>query len=248
VAEAADVEVTEGRTAQVGSLPVRRALPTRGRRTVGPWCFVDHMGPVTFPPGEAVSVPPHPHLGLQTVTWLFAGAVLHRDSLGSEQLIRPGQLNLMTAGAGIAHSEEDPRDGSDRIHGMQLWVAQPEATRWGAPAFEHHGELPVAEFGGTTATVLVGTLGDATSPARRDTVHLGVELALAGGTTVLPLDPAAEHALVVAEGTVGLAGTPIGPGQLAYVATGVDELVLTTPGPARALVIGGRPFPEPVVM
>ena len=241
-------EVLPGRTARVGTLPVRRALPTRGRRTVGPWCFVDHMGPTTFDSGPGISVPPHPHLGLQTVTWLFAGAALHRDSLGSEQIVRPGQLNLMTAGSGIAHSEEDPGGPAGGLHGMQLWVAQPSATRDGSAAFEHHGELPQVEVGDATATVFLGALGGAVSPARRDTDHLGVDLELRPGTTVLPLDPAHEHAVVVAEGRPAVGGVPVGPGDLAYLTPGSDELTLTCTVPARALLIGGAPFEEEVAM
>jgi len=247
------VEVTDSRVAQVGSLPVRRALPTRRRRTVGAWCFVDHMGPVAFAPGDAVSVPPHPHTGLQTVTWLFEGAALHRDSLGSEQLIRPGQLNLMTAGAGIAHSEEDPGARAARMHGMQLWVAQPDATRWGEPAFEHHTALPRFELGIGTATVLVGAFGGLVSPARRDTDHIGMELDLRPGTAVLPLDPTYEHALVVATGSPTVVegstdGVTVAPGRLAHLAPGAEELVLRSATPTVALLVGGVPFDEELVM
>lgn len=241
-------EVLPGRTARVGTLPVRRALPTRGRRTVGPWCFVDHMGPTTLDAGPPIAVPPHPHLGLQTVTWLFTGAALHRDSLGSEQVVRPGQLNLMTAGSGIAHSEEDPGGPVGGLHGMQLWVAQPSSTRDGSPAFEHHGELPQVELGDGTATVFLGALGGAVSPARRDTDHLGADLELRPGATVLPLDPAHEHALVVAQGRPVVGGVPVGPGDLAYLPPGSDELALTCAVPARALLIGGAPFGEEVAM
>lgn len=248
VSEPPGVEVTEGRAARVGSLPVRRVLPTRGRRTVGPWCFVDHMGPVTFPTGTGVAVPPHPHLGLQTVTWLFEGEVLHRDSLGSEQMIRPGQLNLMTAGSGIAHSEEDPGSGARRIHGMQMWVAQPDATRWGAPDFAHHAELPVVDLDHGDAVVLVGALCGEVSPARRETDHLGVEVTLRPGTSVVPLDPAAEHGVIVVDGAPSVDGVPVTPGALAYVAPGAAQLELASDGPARLLLLGGRPFPEPVVM
>jgi redox-sensitive bicupin YhaK (pirin superfamily) len=248
VSESTTVEVTEGSRTRVGSLPVRRALPTRGRRTVGPWCFVDQMGPTTFAAGSGVSVPPHPHLGLQTVTWLFDGAALHRDSLGSEQPIRPGELNLMTAGAGIAHSEEDPGGPDHRIHGMQLWVAQPEATRWGAPAFEHHVDLPRVEVDGGSATVLVGGFAGASSPARRDTDHVGVELRLRPGTSVVPLDPAYEHAVVMADGTGSVRGVPLRPGSLTYVAPGADELVTTSESGTLAVLVGGVPFAEEVVM
>ena len=125
------VELAAGRMAQVGSMTVQRLLPQRPRRTVGAWCFADHMGPIAVRSPGAVGIGPHPHIGLQTVTWLLEGELLHLDSLGSEQLIRPGQLNLMTAGHGVAHAEEDP-GRANRLHGIQLWVAQPEATRDGA--------------------------------------------------------------------------------------------------------------------
>src|SRR6187397_302254 len=145
------VEVTDSRHASIGALEVSRALPHRARRTVGAWCFLDHMLPTT----ADVGIGPHPHIGLHTVTWLLEGELLHRDGLGSEQAIRPGQLNLMTAGRGIAHAEEATSTGR-RHHGVQLWVAQPEATRHGEPAFEHHAELPRVDLGAATATVLVG--------------------------------------------------------------------------------------------
>jgi redox-sensitive bicupin YhaK (pirin superfamily) len=248
VSDSATVEVIDGREAQVGSLAVRRTLPTRGRRTVGPWCFVDHMGPATFPPGRGVEVPPHPHIGLQTVTWLFDGSVVHRDSLGSEQLVRPGQLNLMTAGGGIAHSEENPASGVGRIHGMQLWVALPEGTRRGPAAFEHHPDLPLVELAHGTATVLVGEFAGVLSPARRDTDHLGVELALRPGTTVLPLAIGHEHALVVADGSVRVGDAAVGSGQLAVLAPGIDEAVLVVEDSARVLLVGGTPFGEEVAM
>jgi len=243
------VEVVAGRSATVGTLPVRRVLPTRGRRTIGAWCFVDHLGPATFGPDVAgVAVPPHPHTGLQTVTWLFDGAVIHRDSLGTEQLIRPGELNLMTAGAGIAHSEEDPGTTSGPVHGMQLWVAQPSATRHGRSDFEHLSDLPRVELDHGVATVLVGAFAGSSSPARRDTDHGGTELDLRRGTTVLPLDPVHEHGLVVASGSLAVRGTALEPGAVAYLAPGIDELDVTVDGPTRALLIGGVPFEEEVAM
>ena len=245
-ATTATVEVIEGRTTRVGGLPVRRVLPTRGRRTIGAWCFVDHMGPT--PAGPDTSVAPHPHIGLQTVTWLFEGAVLHRDSLGSEQLIRPGQLNLMTAGHGVVHAEEDPGGPSTELHGLQLWVAQPAATRDGDAAFEHHAELPRVDVDGATATVLVGCFADASSPARRDTDHVGVELALRPGTSSLPLDPAYEYGLVAVDGPVVVDGSLLPTGAVAYLPVGADELGLAVDRPTRALLIGGVPFAEEVRM
>jgi redox-sensitive bicupin YhaK (pirin superfamily) len=252
------VEITDGRAQTVGAIPVRRTLPIRSRRTVGAWCFVDHLGPLAVAPdasqggARGVDVGPHPHTGLHTVTWLLAGEVRHLDSLGSEQVIRPGQLNLMTAGHGVVHAEEGT-DYRGPLHGAQLWVAQPEATRDGPAAFEHHAEVPVAEVGGpgglAVAAVLLGEFAGVTSPARRDTELTGVDLDLRPGRAVLPLRPGFEYALVVLEGAVKVAGGPVArPGQLAYLGLGRDELALDVAEPARALLLGGLPFPEPVLM
>ncbi|HVT41693.1 MAG TPA: pirin family protein, partial [Acidimicrobiales bacterium] len=191
------------------------------------------------------------HMGLQTVTWLVDGELLHLDSLGSEQLIRPGQLNLMTAGRGVAHAEEDP-GRSSRLHAVQLWVAQPEATRHGEAAFEHHAALPVAELEGASITVLVGEVAGASSPARRDTDHVGAELVLRAPGATVPLRAEHEHALLVLEGALRVVGGPddavAEPGVLAYLGEGRDELALAVAGPTRALLLGGVPFPEPVFM
>lgn len=245
----AGVLVAPSRAAMVGSMPVRRALPSRGRRTVGAWCFVDHFGPAEVGGTGGMDVGPHPHIGLQTVTWLLAGEILHRDSLGSEQLIRPGELNLMSAGHGVAHSEEATGSYRGELHGLQLWVAQPAATRDGPPAFEHHGELPQVEIGGATATVLVGVVAGAGSPARRDSEHLGADLVLHGPPATVPLDAAHEHALVVTGGVVRVEGTEVGPGRLAYLAPGREELDLApATDAARALLLGGPPLRETVAM
>ena len=236
------VEVTESRSAVVGDMPVRRALPRRQRRTVGAWCFIDHMGPGAVAGDAGIGIGPHPHIGLQTVTWLLRGEVLHRDSLGTEQVIRPGQLNLMTAGRGVSHSEEGTGTYEGELHGVQLWVAQPSATRDSDPAFEHHAELPAVDLEGGVATHLVG----GPSPARRDTDHVGIDLALRGDSTVA-VDATHEHALVVFEGTAAVGDTVVTPGHLAYLGPGRDELRLATTG-CRALLVGGVPFPEPVLM
>lgn len=241
-----DVELTGARTTEVGGLPVRRALPRRDRRTVGAWCFVDHFGPVGADRSDAMQVGPHPHIGLQTVTWLVEGEVLHTDSLGTEQLIRPGQLNLMTAGRGIAHAESARR--STGTHGIQLWVAQPDATRHGDPAFEHHAELPAIVLGEAEATILVGELGGAAGPARHDTPLVGADLALPSGTSTVPLEASWEHALVVVQGAVEIDGRSVEPGVLAYLTPGRSEVALRSASPARALLVGGEPFPGEVLM
>ncbi|HEV7679027.1 MAG TPA: pirin family protein [Candidatus Dormibacteraeota bacterium] len=241
------VEITPSHAARVGAHTVLRALPMRLRRTVGPWCFVDHLPPAG-PPNAGMGIGPHPHIGLQTVTWLVAGEVLHTDSLGSEQLIRPGELNLMTAGHGIVHAEETPATYGGASHAVQLWVAQPERTRHGAPAFEHHAELPRVDLGGVIGRVLVGDFAGATSPARRDTDHTGVELVLHHGRHALPLRREHESAIVVLDGVVSIAGAPAGsdttvvPGHLAYLGAGREELVLDAPVTTRLLLLAGIPF------
>ena len=249
----AAVEVRPSRMSQVGALRVRRALPQRTRRTVGAWCFADHMGPVAVDGQNPADIGPHPHIGLQTVTWLVAGELLHHDSLGSEQLIRPGQLNLMTAGHGVVHAEESTGYRGD-LHGVQLWVAQPERTRHGPAAFEHQAELPRVELGTATATVLVGEPAGTgeRSTARHDTDGVGLDLVVRPGTATVPLERSFEHALVVMEGALTVAGgdggTHVEPGQLAYLGLGRDEIGLTATEPARVLLLGGVPFEAPVSM
>ena len=225
---------------------MRRALPQRHRRTVGAWCFADHFGPTG--PDHGLSIGPHPHNGLHTVTWLLEGELVHHDSLGSEQPIRPGELNLMTAGHGIAHSEEATTSYRGGFHGIQLWVAQPEETRHDAAAFEHQAELPRVELGAGVAIVLLGEFAGARSPARTDTPIVGADLTLPTGSHQLPLRPEFEHALVVFDGTVGLDDDVVRPGALAYLGTGRDVLDLRTDGPTRALLLGGEPFPDPILM
>lgn len=236
----------EGRTAAVGGLPVRRVLPTKGRRTVGAWCFLDLMGPADAQEPDPMEVGPHPHIGLSTVTWLLEGEALHTDSLGTEQVIRPGQLNLMTAGGGIAHAELAARPP---FRGAQLWIAQPEATRHGDNAFEHHDALPEVEVGRAHGSVLVGSLAGATSSARADTPLVGADLTFRPGRTVLPLDRAFEHAVAPLDGTVKVGDEVVEPGWLALVPTGVAELPVEARDPgARALLLGGEPFESKVAM
>lgn len=241
-----EVEVTPSRESTVGDLRVRRALPRRDRRTVGAWCFADHMGPASGESGPG-GIGPHPHIGLQTVTWLAAGELLHRDSLGTEQTIAPGQLNLMTAGRGVSHAEESLRPQGE-MHGIQLWVAQPERTRHGEAAFEHHADLPRCELTNATATVLVGSFAEVTSDARRDTDHFGAELLLRGGRTVVPIEAGHEHAIVVLSGRIDLDGEPILPGNLGYVGVGRSELPLVAGEPTRLMLLGGEPFESKITM
>lgn len=243
-----DLEVLDGRAAVVGGFPVSRVLPRRPRRSVGAWCFVDQIGPGAVTEERGLDVGPHPHIGLQTVTWLLRGEMLHRDSLGSEQLVRPGQLNLMTAGAGVSHSEETAGVYAGDLQGVQLWVAQPDSTRQGAPAFEHHPELPQTEVDGAIATVLIGDFAGVRSPARRDTGHVGIDLRLSAGRTTLPLEPSFEHALVVFQGALGIGHHTLTPGHLGYLGLGRDGLTIDAREPCRALLIGGTPLSEPLLM
>lgn len=241
------IDVHPGRIADVGGATVRRLLPLRGRRTIGAWCFLDHFGPVSTSGGHAMTIGPHPHTGLHTVTWLLDGELLHTDSLGSEQRIRPGELNLMTAGHGIAHAEDSRGVASPVMHGVQLWVAQPDATRHGPSAFEHHADLPTVALDGTIGTVLVGSFAGATSPARADTPLVGVDLTLDGRVEV-PLDPSFEHGLVVLTGAVTIGSTTVGADELAVVAPGIGQLVVQAATPTRLLLLGGAPFTDDLVM
>ncbi len=235
------------RATTVGRMAVRRLLPQRTRRTVGPWCFADILGPGDVTPERGLDIGPHPHTGLHTVTWLVEGVVRHRDSLGVDQTIAPGQLNLMTAGRGVAHAEEAAPPYAGPLLGIQLWIAQPDATRHDAPAFEHHGDLPRLDVPGGEAIVVLGELEGVVSPARRDSPLIAVELTLSEDVTI-PLEPSFEHALVVLHGAVRRADRPLGEGHGAYLASGRDELALEVEEPTRALLIGGEPLGEDLVL
>jgi hypothetical protein len=233
---------------------VRRLLPLRQRRSVGAWCFVDHYGPASVDGVAGMQVPPHPHIGLQTVTWLIAGTVLHRDSLGSEQLIRPGQLNLMTAGRGIAHSEESPEDHDPWLHGVQLWLALPDAHRQVAPDFEHHAELPARRLGGLDVTVFAGSMAGLTSPARVFSGVVGAEIsAPEDGGGIVPLDPRYEHVLFAAFGTAAAErNSPqpavLEPGSMLYLPPGRESVSIAARAGGRLFLLGGEPLGETLLM
>ncbi len=248
----AGVEVLDGVPVALGGprgLEVTRTLPSRHRRMVGAWCFLDAYGPHRLDGSAGMRVGPHPHIGLQTVSWLVAGEILHRDSLGSRQEIRPGQLNLMTAGRGISHSEQTPATHSGTLQGVQLWVALPDADRAVPPSFTQHARLPVVTDGGLTATVLMGELAGALSPARCHTPLLGAEVTLAAGRrATLPLRPDFEHAVLVIDGAATVADVAVEPGPLLYLGTGRAELRLAAGPDTRLMLLGGEPFPERIVM
>jgi quercetin 2,3-dioxygenase len=237
--------------ADLGSIAVRRLLPRRARRLVGPWCFLDVFGPVAQAGRKPMDVPPHPHIGLQTVTWLFAGEALHRDSLGSEAVAVPGALNLMTAGRGIAHSEETPAGATGVVHGVQLWIALPEAHRHEEPAFDHYRERPRVDVPGGRVTVLLGRIWEVAPPARTFWPVLGAEIAADRSPRVIvPLDRTFEHAVVPVDDGLALDEQTLVRERLYYLGTGRDELCLRVePGRRpRALLLGGAPLGESVLM
>ncbi|WP_321873291.1 pirin family protein [Burkholderia ubonensis] len=239
------------RAAEVGALPIHRALPNRQRKTVGAWCFLDHAGPVALSGDTGMHVGPHPHIGLQTFTWMIEGSVLHRDSLGYEQVIRPGEINLMTAGRGIAHTEdtEDSLLPGGRFHAVQLWIALPDAHRDRAPAFENYRNLPVHRDGGFTITVLAGAAFDRVSPAQVYSPLVGLDFASDGPARLaMPLDPAFEYAVFALTGDVAVDGAALEPNVLLYLGTGRDRLELTTEAAARFIVLGGAPFEEDLLI
>jgi quercetin 2,3-dioxygenase len=236
------------------STRVRRLLPTLGRRLVGAWAFVDHYGPDDVTTTAGMQVPPHPHTGLQTVSWLLEGSVHHRDSLGSDVTFGPRELPLMTAGLGIAHSEQSPVSHPRLLHGVQLWVVLPDAVRDRAPAFEHHASLPEFSSDGLSATVLVGEFGGARSAATTHTPLVGVDLELAPGSDVeVPLEPDFEYGLLSSAGAVEVEGVAVATGAMLYLGTGRRSLRLrggaTVDGSStRLMLLGGEPFEERIVM
>ncbi len=245
------ISLYDTREGVVGAgLVIRRALPLRERRTIGPWCFLDHFGPATIPdPREGMWVGPHPHIGLQTVTWLTDGEVLHRDSLGSEQIIRPGQLNIMTSGSGISHTEETPPEHSSLLHGVQLWVALPEADSAREPGFEHHADLPRWRSGDVHITLITGQAAGERSPARVYSPMVGMELLVGrAGAHRVALDPRFEHGVIAMEGEAVVAGQALPIGKLMYLPPGHDQLPIETSSTARLILIGGEPFREQIML
>ncbi len=231
-----------------GGLTIRRALPLRELRMVGAWCFLDHFGPLSVQEREeAMWVGAHPHTGLQTVTWLLDGEVMHRDSIGSEQMIRPGQLNVMTSGHGISHTEETPVEHSEHLHGLQFWVALPHSVRDMEPAFEHHAQLPVVESDNTNIHVFFGKGFGGESPATAHSPMVGADIEL-NGTTTLTLDPTWEYGVVTVEDPIKVNGRTLSPGQFSYTPPGFNMMELSSEGPARVAVIGGEPFGEKILL
>lgn len=235
------------------AMAVRRTLPSRERSLIGAWCFLDHYGPDDVEETGGMVVAPHPHTGLQTVSWLFTGEVEHRDSIGSVATVRPGEVNLMTAGRGISHSENSV-PGHRILHGAQLWVALPEAAREVAPDFVHHRPEPVGGHG-WHAHVFLGSLLGSTSPVETFTPLLGAELSLAPGTSLtVPVEASYELGVLVDRGGVAMAGdsgeqTLVAQDHLGYLPPGCSSLTLEAGGDgARLLLLGGPPFGEQILM
>jgi redox-sensitive bicupin YhaK (pirin superfamily) len=236
-------------THDLGGFKVHRTLPHRERTTVGPFIFFDQMGPAHLPVGEGIDVRPHPHINLATVTYLFAGAIDHRDSLGTFRTIEPGAVNLMTAGRGIVHSERSPteaRPGGPELSGIQTWLALPQDKEEMDPAFEHVPKdlLPVVDGNGATGRVVMGTLWGATSPvtAHSDTIY--ADMALQPGGSI-PVDPSAEErAIYVAEGDASLDGLPLEP-MVLYVLRPGTRATLRSERGAHVMLCGGAPLDGP---
>jgi quercetin 2,3-dioxygenase len=231
------------------AIKVRRTLPQRERSLIGAWCFADHYGPHDVRGGTGMDVPPHPHTGLQTVSWLFSGEVEHRDSAGVHAMVRPGELNLMTAGAGICHSEVSTA-ATTVLHGVQLWVALPDTDRDTGRDFAHYAPQP-RSVGAATLRVFLGEIEDERSPVHTFTPLLGAQLDLEPRADLtLDVDPVFEHGVLLDQGCVDVAGTTLDVADLAFQSAGSQDLQITNRGdnPARVILLGGPPFPEPLVM
>lgn len=247
------VEIITSREVPLGgprSMTVNRTLPQRQRSLIGAWCFVDHYGPDDVSVTGGMDVAPHPHTGLQTVSWLFDGHIQHIDSGGNRGLVRPGEVNLMTAGAGICHSEVST-ENTTTLHGVQLWIALPDSVRKTTPrAFEHF--VPQrTHFEGGSALVFLGSLFGAISPVEVFTPLVGTEITIDPGASFeVDVDPSFEHGVLVDSGEVRLEGVAIPRTALGYTGVGATRLRLanTSDSPARVLLIGGEPFGEEIVM
>ncbi|MFP1133044.1 pirin family protein [Asticcacaulis sp. W401b] len=236
------------REKDLGGFTVKRILPYAKHRMVGPWIFFDHMGPAVFEPGKGTNVRPHPHINLATVTYLFEGHIHHRDSLGSDQVITPGAINLMVAGRGIVHSEREPLEGIDttrQLHGLQLWHALPEADEEIDAAFFHYDaeEIPALTVEGVPVRVMMGTAYGVTSPVKTYAETLYLEARLSAGQALVLPDHVAERALYVVSGRAAVNGTPVEASHMVILNAGATVSV-TTDAEAQLALIGGEPFTE----
>jgi len=225
---------------------IKRTLPHKSIRTIGAWCFVDHFGPTERE--DAMSIGAHPHTGLQTVSWLFEGDVEHRDSLGSVQEIHPGELNIMTAGYGVAHSELSLPE-SKQMHGVQLWTVLPDSDRNAAPLFDHYSNLPRFEFEVLQGIVFVGEFMERVSPARTFSPLVGAEINIAPNSEVrIPLRSDFEYGLLLVSGDLGIDGEELADAHLYYASKGASHFDLASTSGAKFVLLGGLPFNEEIIM
>lgn len=237
------------RETHLGDLKIFRALPIRQRRMVGPWCFLDRFGPVKFEGEKPMNVPPHPHIGLQTVSWLLEGEVLHTDSLNFEAVVRPGGVNVMTAGRGIAHAEETPVNNSGKLNGVQLWAALPDKFREAVPAFTSVTQVPRLEKTGGNILAFAGTVEDITSPAPYFSEILGAEVQVhAHQALAMGLNAHFEHAVFLLEGDCAIEKQSLDPNTLYYLGGCRESLTIHSQSGCKVLLIGGPPFPEKILM
>jgi redox-sensitive bicupin YhaK (pirin superfamily) len=237
------------RETSLGTLKILRALPIRQKRLVGAWCFLDRFGPLSFGDTKPMDVAPHPHMGLQTVSWLLQGEIVHNDSLGNEALLKPSGVNVMTSGRGIAHAEETPQKNSGRLNGVQLWIALPDEYRNGQASFQHIEEVPIIEQDSGVVSVFAGSVPGCSSPAKHFSQILGVDIALrATASMELPLDPSFEHAALLLTGDAEIDGQSIDSMNLYYLGTNRTSVDFKSRDGCRVLLIGGPPFPEKILM
>jgi redox-sensitive bicupin YhaK (pirin superfamily) len=239
----------EGRLRDIDGFPVRRVLPAAARRMIGPFIFFDHMGPAGLGVGAGLDVRPHPHIALATVTYLYTGSIMHRDSLGFVQEIRPGDVNWMTAGRGIVHSERSPQEARARgvhLHGIQSWVALPDGHEDDEPAFHHHpaATLPALSANGVDLRVIAGEAFGRRSPVATHWPTLYVDVAMPAGTSIDVPPDHTERAIYVAEGEIEISGALYGTGRLIVLTTG-EDVPLRAVHTARLMLLGGERFPTP---
>jgi len=243
------LEAYPNRDVSLGTLHVARALPIRERRMVGPWCFLDRFGPLSFGDDKPMDVAPHPHTGLQTVTWLIEGEVMHDDSLGCEAIGRPGGVSVMTAGKGIAHAEQTPAGNTGRLNGVQLWVALPDESRHIDPQFQSAAEVPTVELPGGLVQVFAGNLLGATAPGTHFSDLVGADVQIHAGEEVeVGLQPRYEHAVLILSGDCSIEGQPLEEKTLYYLGTQRASASFRSRAGCRLLVIGGPPFGETILM
>lgn len=235
-------------TAQVGdNITIRRALPHRDRKTIGAWCFLDHFGPLDLKDTKGLRVGPHPHIGLQTFTYPLVGEILHRDSLGSKQKIQRGQVNLMTAGNGISHSEESLPDGI--LHGVQLWIALPDAVRHMEPNFIHYDNIPKIQLDNLHINLLAGEFINSVSPVKVYSPLIGLEINAKKDTACyLPLNPSFEHGILPLIGNIEVANESVDIDTLLYLPAGLSKIAVRLKERSRVLIIGGEPFKEDILI